>query len=187
MKNALLVVDVQNDFCPGGALAVKTGDEVVGVINRIMSLFELVIASKDWHPSETVHFTRWPPHCVRGTRGADFHPDLDVTRIDHVVLKGTANTDDGYSAFEATSADLGFLLRHGGVDHVFVTGLATDYCVRATALDALKAGFQVSVVTDAVRAVELKPGDGARALEEIGRSGALLVDSESLKQPNEKK
>jgi len=180
MKNALLIVDVQNDFCPGGTLAVKAGDEVVGVVNRLMSRFPVVLASKDWHPAETVHFERWPPHCVRGTRGADFHPDLDVTQIDHVVLKGTANTDDGYSAFEATSADLGFLLRRAEVAHVFIAGLATDYCVRATALDALAAGFRVSVVTDAVRAVDLKPGDGEAALREMEHAGITLVNSEAL-------
>lgn len=180
MKNALLIVDVQNDFCPGGALAVSAGDEVVPVINELMSRFPVVIASKDWHPRDTVHFERWPPHCVRGTRGAAFHPDLVIEGIDRVVLKGTANTDDGYSAFEATNDDLAYRLQRSGVTHVFVTGLATDYCVRASALDAMKAGFQVTVITDAVRAVDLKPGDGAAALREMEQNGVTLVLSTAV-------
>lgn len=173
----MLIVDVQNDFCPEGALAVKAGDEVVPVINGLMSRFPLVIASKDWHPRDTVHFDHWPPHCIRGTRGAAFHPDLDVEGIDLVVLKGTADTDDGYSAFEATNEDLIYHLRKNGVTQVFVAGLATDYCVRASALDALKAGFQVTVITDAVRAVDLKPGDGAAVLREMEQSGITLAVS----------
>lgn len=180
MKNALLIVDVQNDFCPGGALAVDAGDEVVPVINGLMGRFSVVIASKDWHPRDTVHFDHWPPHCIRGTRGAAFHPDLDVKGIDLVVLKGTANTDDGYSAFEATNEDLAYCLHRNGVTQLFVAGLATDYCVRASALDALRAGFQVTVITDAVRAVDLKPGDGLAALREMEENGITLVASRDV-------
>jgi len=177
---ALFIVDVQNDFCPGGALPVPEGDQVVPVINRLMDHFPLVLASKDWHPSETVHFQKWPPHCVQGTPGAEFHPALRADRIDQVFLKGTGNRDDGYSAFEATNENLAEYLRRHGVEELYVTGLATDYCVRATVLDALREGFRTYVVTDAVRAVNVSPGDGERALEEMRRAGAILVTSEEL-------
>jgi nicotinamidase/pyrazinamidase len=177
---ALFIVDVQNDFCPGGALPVPEGDQVVPVINRLMDHFPFVLASKDWHPSETVHFQKWPPHCVQGTPGAEFHPALRTDRIDQVFLKGTGNRDDGYSAFEATNENLAEYLRRHGVEELYVTGLATDYCVRATVLDALREGFRTYVVTDAVRAVNVSPGDGERALEEMRRAGAILVTSEEL-------
>lgn len=180
MKKALLIVDVQQDFCPGGTLAVAEGDQVVPVINRMMDRFDYVVASKDWHPRTTVHFDHWPPHCVRGTAGAAFHPALRIEGIDAVVLKGTGNTDDGYSAFEATSADVTYLLRKSGVEELFVAGLATDYCVRATALDARRLGFPVTVITDAVRAVEQRPGDGASALAEMETAGIILMPSSSL-------
>lgn len=180
MKTALLIIDVQRDFCPGGALAVAEGDRVVPVINRVMDRFSLVVASKDWHPAQTVHFDKWPPHCVRGTNGARFHPDLAEDGIDVLLLKGTGNTDDGYSAFEATNEDLSHLLQKNGVTDVYVAGLATDYCVRATALDALAAGFRVRVLTDAVRAVDLRPGDGEAALAEMKERGALLITSEEI-------
>jgi len=180
MEKALLIVDVQRDFCPGGALAAPGGDAVVPVINGLMDRFPLVVASKDWHPRETVHFEKWPPHCIRGTAGAAFHPDLDEKGIDAVVLKGTGNTDDGYSAFEATNEDLIYLLRKAGIKEVFVTGLATDYCVRATALDALDAGFRVTVITDAVRAVDLHPGDGAAALAEMQARGITCCTAGDL-------
>jgi nicotinamidase/pyrazinamidase len=177
---ALLVVDVQNDFCPGGALPVPEGDAVVPVINRLMDAFPLVLASKDWHPQETVHFQKWPPHCIQGTWGAEFHPQLRTDKIQQVLLKGTGNRDDGYSAFEATNVNLAEYLRQHGVTELYVTGLATDYCVRATSLDALRHGFRTYVVTDAVRAVNVQPGDGERALQEMQNAGAILVTSEDI-------
>jgi len=170
---ALLIVDVQNDFCPGGALAVGGGDRVVPVINAMMPKFDVVFASKDWHPPETVHFEKWPVHCVRETAGADFHPELDKSKIDEVFLKGTDNRDDGYSAFEATSGDLSARLRARGVTEVWVCGLATDYCVLATALDAVAQGFETRVVTDAVAAVDLAPGDEARAFAKMSEAGVV--------------
>ncbi|MEK6755957.1 MAG: nicotinamidase [Bacteroidota bacterium] len=174
---ALLIVDVQNDICPGGALAVPEGDKVVPTINRLLDHFDIIVASKDWHPTLTVHFQKWPPHCVQGTTGAEFHPQLRSGRIQKVFLKGTGNKDDGYSAYEATSEDLAQYLKSKGVTELYVTGLATDYCVRASALDAIKKGFRTSVVTDAVAAVNLHPGDGQKALDEKKRVGIRLVTS----------
>ncbi|MDD2226429.1 MAG: nicotinamidase [Dysgonamonadaceae bacterium] len=180
MKKALLIVDVQNDFCPGGALAVKDGDKVVPVINGIIDKFDLVLASKDWHPVDSVHFEKWPVHCVQNTYGADFHPDLQTDKIDRVLLKGTQNKDDGYSAFEATNVSLADFLREEGVTDLYVCGLATDYCVKATALDACKLGFRTYVITDAVAAVNLNPGDDKKALEEISSQGCILVNSNEI-------
>ena len=177
---ALLIVDVQNDFCPGGTLAVPEGDKVVPVINQMMANFRLIVASKDWHPKDTVHFKKWPPHCVQNTLGADFHPKLDVSKIKKIFLKGTKNKDDGYSAFEATSADLGEFLKKEGVEDLYVVGLATDYCVKATALDADKLGFETFVVEDAVAAVNVKPGDGEKALKAMAHAGITLINSDEI-------
>lgn len=177
---ALIIVDVQNDFCPGGALAVPEGDKVVPVINRIIPLFPLVVASKDWHPKDTVHFKKWPPHCVQGTKGADFHPDLDVSKVQKTFLKGTHNKDDGYSAFESTSEELAAFLRKKGVTDLYVAGLATDYCVKATALDADKNGFETFVVEDAVAAVNAKQGDEEKALKAMRKAGVTLIRSDEI-------
>ena len=176
----LLVVDVQNDFCPGGSLAVAGGDNVVPVINKLMTQFPVVVASKDWHPRQTVHFQKWPAHCVHNTKGAEFHPELVSERIQQVFLKGTGNRDDGYSAYEATNLNLRTYLEERGVTELYVTGLATDYCVRASALDSVKSGFKTFVVTDAVAAVNVQPGDGAKALEELRAAGVTLVSSGNL-------
>lgn len=177
----LLVVDVQNDFCPGGALAVPNGDRVVPVINALMQDFKIVLASKDWHPSDSIHFKKWPPHCIQNTKGAEFHPLLSANRINQVFLKGTKNKDDGYSAFEATSDDLEKILRQQKVTDLYVTGLATDYCVLASALDAMKKGFHTYVVTDAVEAVNVQPGDGEKALEDMRKAGIVMISSRDIK------
>ncbi|MEO6683892.1 MAG: isochorismatase family protein [Ginsengibacter sp.] len=180
MKKALLIVDVQNDFCPGGTLPSPAGDSVIPVINSLLDRFDLVIASKDWHPEKTVHFENWPVHCVRATHGADFHKDLDISKIDEVVLKGTSNIDDGYSAFEATNHDLTYLLKKNNIDTVYVCGLTTEYCVKATAQDALHAGFKVFVITDATGPVEAKKGDEVKALQEIKEMGIGLIQSRQV-------
>ena len=177
---ALLIVDVQNDFCPGGTLAVPEGDKVVPVINSLMDSFPLVIASKDWHPKDTVHFKKWPSHCVQNTPGADFHPKLNASKIKRIFLKGTRNKDDGYSAFEATSADLGEFLRNEEVTDLYIVGLATDYCVKATALDADKVGFETFVVEDAVAAVNKKSGDGEKAQKTMAHAGITLINSSEI-------
>lgn len=177
MKKAILIVDVQNDFCPGGTLAVKDGDKVVPVINNIIDRFDLVISSQDWHPVDSVHFEKWPSHCVAGTQGADFHPELKKEKIDLRLFKGTESKDDGYSAFEATNASLTAFLQENNIQRLYVCGLTTDYCVKSSVLDAVKEGFHTYVVTDAVAAVNLQPGDDKKALQEMYNGGCMLVES----------
>jgi nicotinamidase/pyrazinamidase len=198
---ALLVVDVQNDFMPFGALPVADGDAVVAVANALMPRFELVIASQDWHPaghasfasSHAGHSARevvdvagsgqvlWPDHCVQDAPGASFHSGLDVAAIDHVVRKGTDCDIDSYSAFydnnHAKDTGLVAYLREHGTDEVWLVGLATDYCVKFTALDGRGEGFDVVVVEDACRAVNLSPGDGQAALAEMRDAGCRVVRS----------
>jgi len=182
-KQALIVVDVQNDFCPGGTLAVADGDEVVEPLNEQIDEFlergAPVYKSRDWHPATTKHFQAyggtWPVHCVQNTKGAEFHPALrDDPRIT-VVSKGLGDTDC-YSAFDET--DLVSQLREQGVEEVVVGGLATDYCVKNTVLDARKHGFKVKLLENATRAVDLQPGDGDRAIEEMRAAGAEIVSTD---------
>jgi nicotinamidase/pyrazinamidase len=181
-SDALLVVDVQNDFCAGGALAVPGGDDVVEVINWLMPTFTNILATQDFHPPGHSSFTQaggpWPVHCVQGTKGAEFHPGLDTSKISHVVQKGTDPKTDGYSGFAGT--DLAQRLRDLGTKRVVVTGLATDYCVRATAIEAIENGFEAVVVTDAIAAVDAQEGDGDRALDEMRAAGAALISSDEL-------
>ena len=181
-KQALIVVDVQNDFCPGGALAVAHGDEVVEPLNEQIDEFlergAPVYKSRDWHTPTTKHFTAyggtWPVHCVQNTKGAEFHPELrDDPRI-NVISKGLGDKDC-YSAFDET--DLASQLRRQGVEEVVVGGLATDYCVKNTVLDALKHGFKVKALKNAMRAVDLKPGDGDNAIKEMSAAGAEIVSA----------
>jgi nicotinamidase/pyrazinamidase len=179
-KRALIVVDVQNDFCPGGALAVSEGDEVVAPLNRLIEQFlargDYVFKSRDWHPAKTKHFEQyggtWPVHCVQGTRGAQFHEELIEDPRIEIVSKGMGD-EDSYSAFDGTS--LAAHLRERRVAEIWVGGLATDYCVKNTALDALREGFEVFAVAEAMRPVEVKPGDGQRAIEEMRQAGAQIV------------
>ncbi len=191
----LLVVDVQNDFCPGGSLAVKGGDEIVPTINKLLSAphFQARLATLDWHPANHSSFhSLWPVHCVQGTRGAAFHPDLQVTRLDRTIVKGTDPAVDSYSGFfdnerrhetelraivEALAAANG--VRPTDV-HLHIVGLALDYCVKATALDAKALGYQVSVIVDATRAVHLQPGDDLRALRELVAGGVTLLSSRDI-------
>ncbi len=180
MKKALLIVDVQNDFCPGGTLAVKDGDKIIPVINGIIDKFDVVISTQDWHPVDTVHFEKWPAHCVSNLNGANFHPDLNTDKIDLKLLKGTENKDDGYSAFEATNASLIEYIKEQNISSLYICGLATDYCVRASALDALKLGIHTAVITDAIAAVNLKPNDGKKTLDELYKKGAILVESSEI-------
>ncbi|MDP9399416.1 MAG: nicotinamidase [Actinomycetota bacterium] len=178
MPRALVVVDFQNDFTPGGALAVRDGDEIAGPINALVATeeFDLVVATRDWHPpahrSFAEHGGPWPVHCLQGTPGAELHPALDPAQVDVIVDKGQDPDTEGYSGFEAT--DLAALLRARGVDEVTIVGLATDYCVKHTALDALREGFRVTVDPTAVRAVEVQEGDGERALDEVRRAGGRV-------------
>jgi nicotinamidase/pyrazinamidase len=182
-NSALLIVDVQNDFCPGGSLPVPRGDEVVPVLNRYIEQFQAagrpIFASRDWHPPVTKHFAQyggtWPVHCVQGTPGAAFHPDLRLPADAIIVSKGMDPNYDGYSAFDAVDdqgRSLEALLRERGVEHLYVGGLATDYCVKHSALDAARRGFRVTVLEDASRGVEVRPGDVERALAELRAAGA---------------
>jgi nicotinamidase/pyrazinamidase len=195
----LILVDIQNDFCPGGALAVPKGDEVVAIANQLVPRFPLVVATQDWHPANHGSFAAnhpgaaafqlselaglpqvlWPVHCVQDTHGAAFHPNLDARGVAKVFPKGTDPAIDSYSGFfdngRRKSTGLGEFLRGQQVETVTILGLATDYCVRATALDALGMGFQVTLVTDGCRAVDLKPGDGERAMVELREAGARLL------------
>ncbi|MFN8202894.1 MAG: isochorismatase family protein [Solirubrobacteraceae bacterium] len=181
MPQALLIIDYQNDFIPpDGALAVAGGDAIVDRINALAGdhAFDLVVATRDWHPPDHASFRAqggpWPPHCVQGTPGAELSPKLDRSRLQAIVDVGVRPQDAGYSGLE--SPRLRELLREHGITAVTVVGLATDYCVLHTARDAIGAGLEVTVDTSAVRPVEVEPGDGERALAELERLGAHIVD-----------
>ncbi len=179
MSRALVIVDFQNDFTPGGALAVPDGDAIAPKINELAASgdYDLIVATRDWHPPDHGSFAAqggpWPVHCVADTDGAQLHPALEQGRLDVIVDKGQSPGTDGYSGFEGT--DLESLLRDRGITQVTVVGLATDYCVKNTALDALRAGFQVTVDSSAVRGVEVRPGDSERALAEVRAAGGVMA------------
>ena len=201
---ALIVVDLQNDFMPGGALAVPHGDEVVAVANRLMPKFELVVASQDWHPPNHGSFASqhagrspgdfvqlgglrqvlWPDHCVQNTKGAAFHDGLDADAIDRVFQKGVDPEIDSYSAFfdnaHRRSTELGDYLRAQSVDEVYLLGLATDYCVKFSALDALGEGFRTVLIEDGCRGIDLEPGDVDRAFREMKESGTRILVSDEV-------
>jgi nicotinamidase/pyrazinamidase len=180
--DALIVVDVQHDFLPGGALAVARGDRIFAPIDALAARFRRVYATRDWHPLDHSSYAQyggpWPVHCVAGTRGAAFDERLDLKKVDAVIDKGVDRHTDGYSGFAATQ--LANDLRIHGIRRVFVCGLATDYCVKATALDAHAAGFATVVVADASAAVDVQPGDEDRALEELRAAGIDVVQSEDI-------
>ena len=178
MARALLIIDFQNDFCPGGALAVPHGDEIAPRVKELLDAgeFDLVVATRDWHPADHNSFEAqggpWPPHCVQGIPGAELHPSLDRSKIDVVVDAGFRPELEGYSGFEETNLE--DTLREHGIDEVTVVGLATDYCVRATALDARQAGFGVTVDRAGIRGIDVQPGDSERALDELRAAGAAV-------------
>jgi nicotinamidase/pyrazinamidase len=192
--DALVIVDFQNDFTPGGALPVPEGDTIAAPLARLLDRFDLVVATRDWHPAGHGSFdgvelapgewrgsdppATWPVHCVQGTPGAELHPALDRAKVGVIVDKGADESEPGYSAFDGTG--LAGLLRGRGVDRIVVAGLATDYCVRQTVLDALDAGFAVVVVEDAIRGVDVEPGDSARAIAEMRAAGAVFVRSDEV-------
>jgi nicotinamidase/pyrazinamidase len=206
--NALILVDIQNDFLPGGALAVPEGDAVIPIANRLQPHFDLVVATQDWHPANHASFAAnhpgrcigelieldgleqrlWPVHCVQESPGADLAPGLDTRRIVRVFQKGVDPHIDSYSGFfdngHRRATGLGGYLQRRGVTDVFLAGLATDYCVKFTALDALRLGFNTTVIEDACRGVNLSPGDVTAALEEMQRSGARIVRSDDLLHAN---
>jgi nicotinamidase/pyrazinamidase len=179
VSRALIIVDFQNDFTPGGALAVREGDTIADRIDAHARSgdYDVVLATRDWHPPDHASFAAqggpWPPHCVQGTPGAELHPALDRALIDAVVDTGYERDLEGYSGFEGTN--LADLLRERQVDHVTVVGLATDYCVKNTALDALRQGFGVTVDSTAVKPVDVEVGDGERALEAVRAAGGSVA------------
>jgi nicotinamidase/pyrazinamidase len=185
-RTALLVVDVQNDFCPGGSLPVQDGDRVVPVLNNFISRFEAegqpIFFSRDWHPPRTTHFQAqggpWPEHCVQGTTGAEFHPSLKVPGSAVIVSKGMGADEDGYSAFvgrDDSGVSLASLLRERGVQALVVGGLATDYCVLNSVLEGIEAGFSVDVIAEGIRSVDVQPGDSDRAIERMKAAGAQFI------------
>ena len=181
--DALIAIDVQNDFCPGGALPVPQGDEVVPVLNQWLAVKGLfAAATRDWHPVNHSSFERhggpWPDHCVQGSPGAELHPDLDADAIDVVVSTGTAPDADGYSGFDAP--ELVEALRKQNVKRLWMGGLATEYCVKATVLAGRQHGFEVFVVEDAIRGIEAAPGDGEKARKEMEDAGAVFVRSDDV-------
>ena len=177
-RSALIVVDVQRDFCPGGALPVPEGDRVVPILNKYMEKFEEagapIYATRDWHPPNHVSFKDrggiWPPHCVQNTEGAEFHPDLVLPKGTETISKAMDPEREAYSGFDGTK--LGEELKRRRIERVFAGGLATDYCVKNTVLDALKLGFETILLEDAVQGVDVKLGDSKRAVEEMVKSGA---------------
>ena len=199
MSEALLIIDLQNDFCPGGSLAVERGDTIVPVVNAAASAFSQVIATKDWHPSGHVSFASshrgrnpldtlslgdleqvlWPDHCVAGTEGADFHPDLDLKPLTLILHKGTRINLDSYSAFfendRKTSTGLAGYLKDLGIRELYLSGLATDYCVFYTVMDALALGFSVKVIREAVYGVGFPEGSVEKAVKAMERGGARFI------------
>jgi len=189
-QSALIIVDVQNDFCPGGKLAVAEGDQIVPLINRLQNRFELVVATQDWHPDHQASFSHnspegiWPEHCVQGSPGAEFVETLDTEKIAKVFRKGTDPYVDSYSGFfdndHRTSTGMSDYLRSARITNVFVVGLAMDYCVKFTALDAITEGFGATLVADAARGVELELGDVQRAIDEMKQAGVQVIESSTL-------
>jgi nicotinamidase/pyrazinamidase len=187
LDSALILVDIQNDFCPGGALAVNEGDQIVPAVNRLIPEFPLVISTQDWHPENHISFKEqggpWPPHCVQGTRGAELHSDLKTDTIAHYFRKASSPDKDDYSEFagkDDRGRSLDEVLRSHGVKTLYAVGLATDYCVLETVIDGLRLGYEVYAVTDAMRAVNVNPADGEKTLQKMASSGAHLVTSEEV-------
>lgn len=201
---ALLLVDIQNDFLPGGALAVKNGGEILPIINNLVNYpFNLIVATKDWHPIDHSSFAAthnklpgeciiinemeqilWPLHCIQGTQGAEFHSILNTEKIDKIFYKGTDKVIDSYSAFydngHFKSTGLDKYLHDKGIKEIYIAGLTTDYCVKYSVLDALKLGFKVFVIMDACRGVDLKKNDSYKALEEMRNAGAGMITSDEF-------
>lgn len=205
LKNsALLIVDVQNDFLPGGALAVNHGEEIIPVINDLQEKFDFIVATQDFHPSDHGSFAAnhkgkspgeeieldglaqilWPVHCVQGSDGAEFHEELNPIKWKAIFQKGINPEVDSYSGFfdNARKEDtgLGDFLQNEGIINVFVTGLAQDYCVKFTALDSVSLGFQTFLITDATKAVNVNAEDGVKSLEEMQNAGVILIESAAI-------
>lgn len=190
-KKALLVVDMQNDFCPGGALAVPEGDQIIPKLNKYIKIFSKnklpIFASQDWHPVKTRHFKDfggvWPAHCIQNTKGAAFHPNLKFPKEKILLYKGMDPQEDSYSCFQAqdlSGTSFEKLLHRLAVKELYIGGLATDYCVKSSVLDALKQGFKVKLLTDAVKGVDLKPGDSENAIKKMVKAGAKKITLKNM-------
>ncbi len=185
-KDVLIVVDVQRDFCPGGALAVPEGDKIIPVLNEYIDKFRAkklpLFATRDWHPARHRSFKEfggiWPVHCVQKTTGAEFHPDLRLPEDARIISKATKVKEEAYSGFQGTQ--LKDMLRKGKVRRIFVGGLATDYCVKNTVLDGLKAGFTTFLLMDAIKGVDVNPGDSEKAIEEMLTAGAVGIEVKEI-------
>jgi nicotinamidase-related amidase len=191
-NTALILVDIQNDFFPGGALAVPEGDQIIPAVNRLLPLFRCIIVTQDWHPPDHCSFKEqggpWPPHCIQGTHGAELNPAINVSRISLCVRKASTKNQDAYSEFSGIDEQgrtLDELLKRRGITTLYITGLATDYCVCATVLDAVRNGYVVYAVTDAMRPVDVNIGDGDRALQQMADAGAHLLTSADILQRQE--
>lgn len=206
---ALIMVDLQNDFCEGGALEVSGGSSVIPLANQLQPYFRLVVATQDWHPADHTSFASnhpghgisdairighvlqilWPDHCIQGGHGAEFYPDLNISRVDKIIHKGTDSSIDSYSAFfdneHLRSTGLGDYLHEHNIHDVYILGLATDYCVKYSALDAKQLGFNVYVIEDACRGVDLAEGDVVSALDEMRASGIHVITSDVIMKPKE--
>jgi nicotinamidase/pyrazinamidase len=191
VKKALLIVDVQNDFCPGGSLAVPQGDKIIAKLNRYIKIFSKnklpIFASRDWHPVRSKHFKDfggiWPAHCIQNTRGASFHPKLKLPKNTIILSKGMDSKEDSYSAFQAEDLrgmKLANLLKLFGVTELYAAGLATDYCVKDSVIDAAKFGFKVKLLIDAIKGVGLKKDDSEKAVKEMVKKGAKKITLENL-------
>jgi len=209
MKKAIIMVDLQNDFCKGGSLAVPDADAIIPLANQLQYYFDYVIVSKDWHPQDHVSFAAnhpghkvgeivqvqdieqilWPVHCVQHTQGAELHPQLNLQRIDHIVHKGTQKTIDSYSAFfdneHLRSTELANYLKEKNVHDIYIMGLATDYCVKYSCLDAVKLGFNTHIIVDACRGVELHKGDVDKALQTAEEGGVTIVSTADVMRSSE--
>ena len=185
-NKALIIVDLQNDFCPGGSLAVSEGDQIIPVVNRLIEKFTQmgnpIFTTRDWHPRDHSSFEEqggiWPSHCIQDTQGAEFHPEIQIPEDATIISKATSKEKDAYSGFEET--ELSELLKRAGVEDIFVSGLATDYCVKATALQGLKEGFRVTVIKDAIRGVNVQPDDSAKALTDMKAVGVNIILEENV-------
>ncbi len=200
---ALIIVDVQNDFCPGGALAVREGNQIVPLINVLQKHFDLVVATQDWHPKDHLSFASnhnkkvgdsvsldglqqilWPDHCVQGSKGAEFVPTLNMEKVERVFQKGVDRRIDSYSGFfdngHRKATGMGDYLKAKGVNEVFVVGIATDYCVKFTALDAAGLGFKTTLIRDACRGVDLQDGDVVAAIDQMQKKGVRIIDAANL-------
>jgi nicotinamidase/pyrazinamidase len=191
---ALIIVDMQYDFLPGGSLPVAGGDDVIGTLNRYIDAFQAsglpILATRDWHPVETTHFQAhggvWPAHCVQGTHGAEFHADLRLPESAIVISKGMGATEDAYSGFQGVDPSgrpMADVLNELGVDHLHIGGVATDYCTVSTTLSALADGFRVTVLLDTIRGINLRPGDIENAIADMVRHGAEVTTIERLELP----